>query len=107
MSHESSSELVSDLDPINSNNNGDTEEKGYTASGKNGVGTDSVAYLHEQLDQLQKPFSGLNTSVFGVGSVATKGTFSTVLNVQKEISGTWIVDSGATDHMTGDATESR
>ncbi|KAL5846693.1 hypothetical protein ACOSQ3_010217 [Xanthoceras sorbifolium] len=47
--------------------------------------------------------SGLNAPVVGAGSVATKGTYSTALNMKKEVSGTWIVDSGTTDHMTGDA----
>ena len=47
--------------------------------------------------------SGLNASVVGARSVATKGTFSTALNVKKEVLGTWIVDSDTTDHITGDA----
>ena len=68
------------------------------ASGNEGVGIDSV-HIQEQLDQLQKMVSSLNASVVGAGSVATKGAFSTALNVKKEVSRTWIVDSSATDHV--------
>lgn len=37
------------------------------------------------------------------GSLAQKGNFLSALNVKREKPSSWIVDSGASDHMTGDA----
>ena len=50
---------------------------------------------------LQKPFSQQNP--IGMGSLAQKGTFQNALTVKMETPNYWIVDSGASDHMTGDA----
>ena len=50
---------------------------------------------------LQKPFSQQNP--IGMGSLAQKGVFQNALIVKMETLNYWIVDSGASDHMTGDA----
>ena len=44
----------------------------------------------------------MSTSGSGSGLLAQKGKFSTALTVSH--SSPWIIDSGASDHMTGDAT---
>ena len=61
-------------------------------------------FSKEQLEVLQKFFnqSSQNTTVTGTGSLAQKGTFLNALSVKKEQQSSWIVDSGASDHMTGD-----
>ena len=38
----------------------------------------------------------------GTATVAQKGNLPTALNVRKHSIQSWIVDSGASDHMTGD-----
>ena len=43
-------------------------------------------------------------STSGSGLLAQKGKFSIALTVSKKHSSPWIIDSGASDHMTGDAT---
>ncbi|KAL6326273.1 hypothetical protein AAG906_004770 [Vitis piasezkii] len=61
-------------------------------------------HLHEQLEALQKMFQQTLQSIgttIGTASVAQKGIFSHALNVRQENHTTWIVDSGASDHMTG------
>ena len=49
---------------------------------------------------LQKPFSQQNP--IGMASLAQKGTFQNALTVKMEAPNYWIVDSSASDHMTGD-----
>lgn len=43
-----------------------------------------------------------STPVIGTGSIAQKGKFSNALSVKTKKPSTWIIDSGASDHMTGD-----
>ena len=62
------------------------------------------------MEILQKMFHqsqqipGNSTSMIGTGSLAQKGNFLRALNVKRKKHSPWIVDSGASDHMTGDAT---
>jgi len=46
----------------------------------------------------------MSASNSGSGLLAQKGKFSTTLIASKKHSSPWIIDSGASDHMTGDAT---
>jgi len=46
----------------------------------------------------------MSATGYGSGLLAQKGKFSTALTVSKKHSSPWIIDSGASDHMTGDAT---
>ena len=58
------------------------------------------------MDILQKLINqqqSSNTSVIGTRSLAHKGTFLNTLSATREKISPWIVDSGASDHMTGDA----
>ncbi|KAL5746111.1 hypothetical protein ACOSP7_027257 [Xanthoceras sorbifolium] len=41
--------------------------------------------------------------VYGTGAIAQKGTFSNALSAKINKKKSWIVDSDASDHMTGDA----
>ena len=57
--------------------------------------------LKQLLNQISAPITA--GSVIGSGSVAHKGSFLTALSVNSEKEASWIVDSGASDHMTGNA----
>ena len=46
----------------------------------------------------------MSASGSGSGLLAQKGKFSTALTVSKKYSSSWIIDSGASSHMTRDAT---
>lgn len=91
---------------------GDRESKGHMtaasdgnkSSSGTGSGTGTGVFSQEQIEQMQQLFQTWNNSsaVAGSGFVAKKGTYSSALNVRQETPGSWIVDSGATDHMTGD-----
>ena len=76
--------------------------------GNESAGTsESSLFSREQKDLLQKFFgqytgSSSNSSVIGAGTLAQRGNFLTALNVSKEKQSPWIVDSGASDHKTGD-----
>ena len=48
----------------------------------------------------QQTLQSTGTTI-GTASIAQKGIFSHALNVRQENHTTWIVDSGASDHMTG------
>ena len=48
----------------------------------------------------QQTLQSTGTTI-GTVSIAQKGIFSHALNVRQENHTTWIVDSGASDHMTG------
>ena len=82
----------------------------------NNATTDSTSqpksnpFSKEQLDLLQKllqqslqPKPPQPTSITGTGSIAQKGNFLSALNAKQKRTRPWIVDSGASDHMTGDA----
>src|ERR1044072_1910570 len=65
----------------------------------------AAPFSKEQMEVLQKlqqqsmQDAGNN---IGTATIAQKGNFSTALNASIEKSKSWIVDSGASDHMTGD-----
>ena len=81
----------------------DRESRGNMVAGDDNSSTESNLFSKEQMDLLQKLFNNTSSSyVIGSGTLAQKGTFLNALNVKKENS-SWIVDSGATDHMTGNA----
>ncbi|KZV53482.1 hypothetical protein F511_14848 [Dorcoceras hygrometricum] len=65
----------------------------------------TASFSKEQIDQLYKLFqsTSFSPSVPGSCSIATKGTYlqSVGFNVSTITICPWIIDSGATDHMTG------
>ncbi|RVX10668.1 Retrovirus-related Pol polyprotein from transposon TNT 1-94 [Vitis vinifera] len=83
------------------------EGRGYTATTEedtSGTSSNPGPFSKEQLEALQKMFQQTLQSTgttIGTASVAQKGIFSHALNVRQENHTTWIVDSGASDHMTG------
>ena len=72
--------------------------------GKERSTNDSALFSKEQVEWLQKMFSqGSSTNpVISTGSAAQRGNFLTALHTKTEDSSGWIIDSGASDHMTGD-----
>ena len=62
-------------------------------------------FSKEQMEFLQKLINPqhLNTSVIRTGSLVHKGNFLNALKTTRETNWPWIVDSRASDHMTGDA----
>ena len=72
--------------------------------GKERSTNDSALFNKEQVEWLQKLFSqGSSTNpVISTGSAAQRGNFLTALHTKTEDSSGWIIDSGASDHMTGD-----
>ncbi|RVX10421.1 Retrovirus-related Pol polyprotein from transposon TNT 1-94 [Vitis vinifera] len=83
------------------------EGRGYTATAEedtSGTSSNPGPFSKEQLEALQKMFQHTLQSTgttIGTASVAQKGIFSHALNVRQENHTTWIMDSGASDHMTG------
>ncbi|RVW71223.1 Retrovirus-related Pol polyprotein from transposon TNT 1-94 [Vitis vinifera] len=83
------------------------EGRGYTAAAEedtSGTSSNPGPFSKEQLEALQKMFQQTLQSTgttIGTASVAQKGIFFHALNVRQENHTTWIVDSGASDHMTG------
>ena len=66
----------------------------------------STFFSKEQVEILQKLITQATFSQStptGVASVAHRGRFSIALNSQKEKNNHWRIDSGASDHMTGNA----
>ena len=58
--------------------------------------TSAIEGQQKMFQQSHQPAETTSTT-----SRAQKGNFSHVLNVRQESYSTWIVDSGASDHMTG------
>ncbi|XP_022856635.1 uncharacterized protein LOC111377743 [Olea europaea var. sylvestris] len=83
------------------------ESRGNATSSTNENGTsEPVLFNKEQLELLQKMISqSISSSTVAAGSLAQKGNFSKALNVYRERNNIWIIDSGASDHMTGDKTQ--
>ncbi|PON46011.1 hypothetical protein TorRG33x02_327260, partial [Trema orientale] len=62
-----------------------------------------IQKLINQTQSITQTQANSSPSVIGTGSVAQKGNFLSALQVEKE-KGPWIMDSGASDHMTGEIT---
>ncbi|KAL5840582.1 hypothetical protein ACOSQ4_013190 [Xanthoceras sorbifolium] len=84
------------------------ESRGNTVTQEQQGTADDLPFSKEQMAVLQRFFTQSTQSsqnpVVGTGSLAHKGNFLTAFKVGKEKNQSWIVDSGASDHMTGDAT---
>lgn len=75
-------------------------QQGSTANNAETL-TNTAPFSQEQLDLLQKLFtSNLPPST---GNIAQSGNFSSALTTGSQTNGSWIVDSGASDHMTGNS----
>ncbi|KAI9162379.1 hypothetical protein LWI28_026726 [Acer negundo] len=83
----------------------DRESRGNMVLGNEGASSvESSPFNREQMELLQKLFTQSSSQVvIGTGSLAQKGNFLKALNVKREQYNPWIIDSGASDHMTGDA----
>ena len=70
------------------------------------VYSNSSLFSKEQMEALQKLFQQtmLTAEKGGTVVVAQRGNYLHALNTSKEKTKSWIVDSGASDHMTGDFT---
>ncbi|PON76782.1 hypothetical protein TorRG33x02_242210 [Trema orientale] len=90
------------------------ESRGYIAARQGQPAAEINPFSKEQLEILQKMFSQtLNHSqptvsqpnpaqtYVGTGFVAEQGNFYTALSSQSKKNNSWIVDSGASDHITG------
>ena len=74
----------------------------------NGDTSDSSPFTKAQLEALQKLLSQSHIiakpdTTPGTGHLAMKGNLSVAFIVNKRTTNPWILDSGASDHMTGDA----
>ncbi|KAF7821700.1 Retrovirus-related Pol polyprotein from transposon TNT 1-94 [Senna tora] len=63
----------------------------------------SAVFSKEQMDVLQKLLNQGSSHVVATGCNAENGNFPTSFHVTSNPSRYWIVDSGASDHMTGDS----
>ncbi|XP_058732599.1 uncharacterized protein LOC131604129 [Vicia villosa] len=70
------------------------------------VYSNSSHFRKERMEALQKPLQQtiLTKEKGGTSIVTQRGNYLHALNTSKEKTKSWIVDSGASDHMTGDFT---
>lgn len=80
------------------------ESRGNTASSTDENSTiEPVLFSKEQLELLQKMINqSSSSSIVATGFLAQKGNFSKALTVNREKNNIWIVDFGASDHITSD-----
>ncbi|KAL5779663.1 hypothetical protein ACOSQ2_010400 [Xanthoceras sorbifolium] len=76
------------------------ERQGHTAATDSGTPSTPSLFSQEQLDLLQKMFG---QSVIGTATLAQSGNTLTALSVKQVKTKPWIIDSGASDHMTSDS----
>ena len=94
--------------PIGSHVEKEREARSFVAAPEekeNPSSSEPNLFSKEQFEWLQKMFnqnSNIATTI-STGSATQKGIFSATHHVKTEDSARWIVDSGASDHMTGDA----
>ncbi|KAL8101714.1 hypothetical protein AgCh_033561 [Apium graveolens] len=93
--------------PTNWKGSRNSEKNCYHVAVEEPVAEDvSSPFTQEQMDILQKLLNKeqSKSSLIGNGSVAQKGTTHHALNATKDYDTSWIVDSGASEHMTGNPT---
>ncbi|KAK3031945.1 hypothetical protein RJ639_036229 [Escallonia herrerae] len=80
------------------------ENRGYVATTEEKPISEDVVFSKEQLELLQNMFNQaqINPPVIRLGTIAQKGIFPSALNSKVEKSNPWVIDTGASDHMTGD-----
>ncbi|KAK3023240.1 hypothetical protein RJ639_043352 [Escallonia herrerae] len=92
--------------PANWKPNREKEAQGFVvdSEGTGKTTSDPAFFSKEQVEWLQKMFSSGSSlaPVISTGSTAQKGNFLTALYSKAEDSSDWIIDFGASDHMTGD-----
>ncbi|KAF7814569.1 Retrovirus-related Pol polyprotein from transposon RE1 [Senna tora] len=70
---------------------------------KESSSSSSAVFSKEQMALLQKLLNQGSSHVVATGGTAEKGNFPTGFHVTSNPSRYWIVDSGASDHMSGDS----
>ena len=80
------------------------KEEGTLTAMESQVLVESSPFNKEQVEMLQKLLQDSMQSAPRTATVAQKGNSLTALSARTGSSTPWIVDSGASDHMTGDAT---